>query len=195
MNTERHLSVPTIDEKDVCDLTARFQDEKLREALEAEEEFQVNHSKLPSKEHQDYLEDYLNARRSSLAAANEANKRINERLVKSNNESFKSGGTLSTEATLSYLNDSYDKSSIDQDDETISSQQFAFVQGTTKAKSGQLIQVSLIMLGLLTIIFLSIYLVINKIKPTIVYTAQGSLEGRFLLDRFINDKIIINFII
>ena len=183
MRGERHLSVPTIDEKDVSDLAARIQDDKLREALEAEEEFQANHSKLPSREHQVYLEDYLNARRNSLAAVNEANKRINERLVKSNDESFKSGGSLST---LTYLNESYDKSaSLEQDDETIGSQQYAFMPDTTEDKSIRIIQVSLIMLALLTIIFLCIYLVINKIKPTIIYTAQGSLEGMLItrLDR------------
>lgn len=182
MRGERHLSVPTIEEKDVSDLAVRIQDDKLRQALEAEEEFQANHSKLPSKEQQVYLEDYLNARRNSLAAANEANKRINERLVKSNDESFKSGGTLST---LTYLNENYDKSSLEQDDETIGSQQYAFMPDTTEDKSIRIIQVSLIMLALLTIIFLCIYLVINKIKPTIIYTAQGSLEGMLItrLDR------------
>lgn len=167
MRSERHLSVPEVDEKSLNEFAARIQDEKLKKALQAEEQFQINHSKLPSKDQQVYLEDYLNARRSSLAAASEANKRINACIVETNNESFKSGGTLS------YLNESFDKSSLDQDDETVSSQQFAFVPDTDK--SSRIIQVSLIMLALLTIIFLSIYLVINKIKPTIIYTNQGKM--------------------
>lgn len=171
MRRERHLSVPEIDEKSLKEISTRFQDEKIHEVLETEEQDQVNHSKTQSEK--EYLEDYLNARRSSLAAASIANKRINARLVKSNEESYKSGGSLST---LSYLNESYEKSSIDQD-ETISSHQYAFVPDSDK--SSRIIQVSLIMLALLTITFLSIYLVVNKIKPTIVYTNQGIFINSF----------------